>query len=622
MTRPIARRRAELALQVLLWAFVLALGVWSVHARATWLHLKTGAWIAQNGRLPSVDPFSYVSAGARWRAPDWLADALLYRVFEYGGAAGVVALKALALAFAFAALLPLGGGDLMVSAGALAVAGCGAWPGFTELPQAFDFLFLALFLRWLSSARSFNAALAWRVAAASALWANLHPAGAWIGAALVAVQAFRRSLGAPGAEKLGWTGLVLAAAAAIFTNPHAAGAWGAWLAERPQWSVGSDLFGVYGVYLLGSVAAAWVCLQEDFFLAVGVMLLGALSLLQPAAAPLFLLAAAPLLARGLDHFIEPRELGVRSVALAAGGMALLLLSYAVQVTLPRGRLSGFSTRDTAEGAVQFLQANGVSGRMFNDLEVAPYLLWRAAPERLLFADERAGVHDAGLLDDARHWKERWGTLAGLYRFDYAVVGNEAAAGGSRGVAADPDWVLAYFDDASRVYRRKRGPNSRTPFYRHLRPGDWSEPVEERALADERGRKAALEETARAVLAAPSSAEAALIRSYALERSGDRVGADVARAEARRRGLWKPEHFALEARVLDLRGDWREALSALRRARVVAARAGDRSLESRLYAGAARVWRAHGDANRARRNLSRAVLLDPTNSDAEEMLRKL
>ena len=70
MIRPLSRRQAERALRLLLWAFVLALGVWSVHARSTWVHLKTGAWIAQNGRLPSVDPFSYVSAGARWRAPD------------------------------------------------------------------------------------------------------------------------------------------------------------------------------------------------------------------------------------------------------------------------------------------------------------------------------------------------------------------------------------------------------------------------------------------------------------------------------------------------------------------------------------------------------------------------
>ena len=74
--------------------------------------------------------------------------------------------------------------------------------------------------------------------------------------------------------------------------------------------------------------------------------------------------------------------------------------------------------------------------------------------------------------------------------------------------------------------------------------------------------------------------------------------------------------------MEIRGDRRGALSAFRRARVAASRAGDRALESRVYAATARVWLAQGDVRRARRNLSRALLLDPSNAEAEEAARRL
>lgn len=610
-------------LQFLLFCFVLALALASVHADATWLHLKTGEWLSVTGRLPSTEPFSTMTGGAPWRAHDWLADWAMFKVHALAGPWALVGLKAALIAAAFALLLPLGAARPLLAAGTLGLAACGAWPGFIEVPAAVDFLMVAVLLRWLVR-RAATSSLLWRIALLAVLWANLHPAGEWIAVALVGTAAFRRGINAPRSQKLGWAAAVAAAALAQLTNPHAGGAWAAAQAP-PEWTAGPDLFNLHGLFLAAGVAAAWVCLQEDFVLVVSAMLLAALSVVRPAAAPLYLLAAGPLVTAGLARFLEPVEPSRRRFAGLAAILALMGLSYYVHIRLPRGGLRGFTSAHTAQGALEFLDANRVEGRMFNDLGTGAYLVWRAAPGRPVFVDPRAGVYDAGVLEDSRAWTERWPSLADTYRFDYAVIENAGAGYPARVLDDDRDWALAYFDDATLVYLRKGGPNDRVlkhGWFRGLRPNRWQEPVDEAALREPRGRKELLEETTRALTYAPHSALPALVRAYALHRLGDRGGAETMRRLAGERGLWKPEHRALDARLLELGGDWSEAVKAYQGARLAAQRAGERRVAAAIDFRLASGYAERGDARRARAFARRAARLDPADDEARALLRKL
>ena len=299
--------------------------------------------------------------------------------------------------------------------------------------------------------------------------------------------------------------------------------------------------------------------------------------------------------------------------------------YFVHVSLPRGRARGFTSAQTAEGAFRFLEANGVTGRMFDDPGSGAYLVWRGGPSRAVFVDPRPGLYDAGVLEDARNWTERWPTLDATYRFDYAVIENAGAGYPAQSLDADRNWGLAYFDDATLVYLRKGGPNDRVlkhGIFRALRPNRWSDPVDEPALADPAGRRALLEETARALADAPGSALPALVRAYALERLGDRDGSAAMLGAARQRGLWKAEHRALEARVMELSGRWPEAVKLYHGARLAAERSGERLVESSIDYRLASGWGARGDARRARNLAQRALGLDPANDDARTLLRKL
>lgn len=616
--------RPVLRLQGLLFLFVLMLGLGSVHTADTWTHLATGGWIHANGTLPAADPFSASATDAQWRAHDWLADLLFYRLHEAAGAWGVVALKAALLALAFALLLPLGAGDPLLSGGVLALAACGSWPGLTETPGAFDFLMTALLLRWLGKRRAFAPSLVWKVAAVSVAWANLHPAGAWIGTALCAVAAMGNALGAARAQQLGWLAVAGVPLLALLTNPHGAGAWTHEGFFKPEWPLGPDV-NVYSLYLAAGAAAAWLCLQEDFILSVSAMLLAALSVLKPSFAPLYPLAAAPLITAGLAQFLEPREPNRKKTAGLALLLGLLGLSYAVNVTLSRGRARGFSTPRDGEGAVTFLEANQVSGKMFNDLASSPYLLWRAAKARPLFADKRPGLHEASTLDDARRWSERWAGLVAAYRFDYAVVDNDAGGYPARPIDEDPAWLLAYFDDASLVYLRKGGPNDRVlrqAAFRRLRPNRWTAPIDEAAFADEKAKAEAFEETSRALTYAPGSTAAALVRAYLLERAGQAQKAEAMRRLAKERGYFRPEHWLLDGVLLELKGGWREASRSYSRAALLGGRAREPLVASMADARLAALFGARGEFRKARRLARKALTLDPANAEAQEVLRKL
>lgn len=611
-------------LQVGLFLFVLLLGLASVHSSATWLALRTGAWISEAHQLPSTDPFSYMTGGAQWKAHDWLADWLFYQIFSKIGPWGLVALKAALIAAGFALLLPLGAAMPLLAMGASALAACGAWPGFIETSAAFDFPCAALLLRWLVARPAFSVSLLWRVAALSLLWANLHPAGAWIGVAFAAVAAFRRGMAGTHAQRLGWLAVVATALLALWSNPESGGAWAAGEA-RTEWTVSPDLLNVYGLYLAAGVASAWVCLQEDFILAVSTMLLAALSLSRPAAAPLYLMAAAPLASIALSHFLVRVEPVRRRVAGLAALLVAILLSYAVHVTLPRGRVTGFTSRQTPEGALVFLEANRISGRMFNDLGSAPYLVWRGGPGRRVFADPRPGLYDAGVLADVRAWPERWPALSSTYRFDYAVVENSGGGYPARALDEDPGWTLAYFDDASLVYLRKGGANDavlKHGSFRALRPNRWSDPVAEAAFSDPALRAAAIEEASRSLMYAPEATLGPLVRGYLLQRLGEPEKAERMRLLAREKGFWKPEHRGLEARILELRGDWAGASRAYRSAQVAAERAGDPLLASALGLRLAAGWAQRGQTRKARGLARRALSQDSGNAEAQALLKRL
>ncbi|MDE2489385.1 MAG: hypothetical protein KGM24_00965, partial [Elusimicrobia bacterium] len=564
-------------LAALLFVFVFALGMRSVHEPSTWIALRTGRLILAAHALPRTDPFSYGAAGAAWTTPSWLADVLFAKLDAWGGPLLLIAFKSAVVAAAFALLLPINHGSPMVAAALLSVGACASWTGLTETPLAFDFLLFALFVRLLRPRRR----LRWREAGAAAgltaLWANLHGAAAPLALWLVGLKVFKASLRTAERERLAYWGLLAACAAAFALNPLG---WGVLAHAFSDAASGAavwrtPLVSLYGVFLVAGLVACWFTLQQEFVTTLAGASVMALSLVLPGLRPLAVLAAIPVIALALGHALPPREETWPRVLRWTALAAALLFVYVRAVSGPLAPVRGYG-RPTLEGAVRWLSTSGVRGRMFNAPDSGDELIGLTG--RTVFSDRRQSIYTAGFLRDARDWPRTFPALDGVYRFDYAVLRNRRAGSPAAVFDRDPAWRLAYADDWALVYLKNSGADSllaKSSPFRLLTPNRlWPDALDP-LLARPREAGEVLAELDRWSVLAPDCAQALLWKAYALDRLKMSGRADrlLELAAARPALAWDPELQALEAFVLSARGETARAAPLYRRAEREAARLG-------------------------------------------------
>ncbi len=603
-------------LTVVLFAFVFLLAAFSVHESGTWLHIRTGADILAHRALPVVDTFSYTVCGRPWTTDSWLSD-VVFKHLDQSGPWALPALKCIVIACAFVLLLPLSRSNPLLAAGVLAVGAAAAWPGMTEMPVFFDFLLLALFIRVLRLKRGFAWSTAAQVAVLSILWANLDGETAFLGLWLVALKVVKTVFHAERGERLRFGALLAAALAGLALNPHG------WLVATKfflaapsalAWRPFSDWFNLYALFAVAGAAACWICLQQEFFLALSAASLLAFSLVAPSLRPLYELVACPVITLAVGHFVPPWRDTAGRVARLAAVLAALFAWHWFSIFLPLGRGRGYGTPGL-EGAVNYLKANGVGGRMFNEPETGDELL--ALSGRPVFVDSRSALYGPFFMKDAALWPRRFRLLAETYRFDYAVILNRRAASPARILDEDADWRLAYADDSALVYLRRSGSSgwlaaSRRPLAVNRL---WPD-VLDSLLAEPGGRARVLDELGRWIVQSPESAQALLWKAYALDRLNLARKAEYLIQIARGRPAVErdPELAALLAFVLEKRGRADEARRLYAGADLRARRLADAALEGAVSLRLGESWRLAGDEARAARFAARANELAQARED--------
>jgi len=155
-----------------------------------WLHLQAGRWIAEHGRVPWEDPFSYTAGGHRWIAYSWLPEIVFYRVTQGFGFAALILLTAgfgsLLLGLLYRACRA-GGAARNESLAVAAFAGAATSGAWTERPQLLSFVLLATLVWWLRSPR-IRPHLWWAAPFLMVVWANVHLLFA-VGIGLLALDA-------------------------------------------------------------------------------------------------------------------------------------------------------------------------------------------------------------------------------------------------------------------------------------------------------------------------------------------------------------------------------------------------------------------------------------------------
>jgi hypothetical protein len=133
-------------------AFAFLAGSFVARNSDVWLHLATGKLIATGDYSFGTDPFSYTAADRYWANHAWFFDLLMYFAFNSLGAAGLVALKALAVCgIAGVMFLTARGSPVWLSSGCVLLAVLAMSPRLLLQPTVASFLFLGLSLYCLQA---------------------------------------------------------------------------------------------------------------------------------------------------------------------------------------------------------------------------------------------------------------------------------------------------------------------------------------------------------------------------------------------------------------------------------------------------------------------------------------
>jgi tetratricopeptide (TPR) repeat protein len=538
------------------------LGICQIRSLDIWWHMKTGQWIAAGHGIPHIDPFSHTALGRRWVSHEWLFGLLSYWLFRAGGAAALVAGRALVVAglFALAAWIARLRG---AGAGATVLVLAAAYPicrfRFTERP---DLVSTALALAFLLAAeygrKHARALWAWPVL--ELLWASLHGGTALLGWGLAGALALDR-LREPSSEWATCSAAlrhpkvraVVAAAVAVpiasLVNPHG---WNALadgllrtgspldnrefqsffeLARTPDESVLAFAAFAAGLGLLLAMDRRRARLS-DWLIAAALL---AATLIYFRFRLYFAFVTAPALALTLHRALPAGRLA-RQVLPAAGALALAVWSVTLERAGAFYRFGvGVHPGLFPAGVVEFLRDARLPGNMFNSYGLGGYLIWELTPERRVFIDGREDIYfEAGVLDEYLHAFDspaRWRALVDKYGIGYAVVkypdSPPARPEQSPEVVAFPrdEWALVYYDDVAAIYARREIVDA-------ARLRDWEistiQPLQrssylDAALADpDRARRLLAELDAHARRHPASFRDAFLLGVVAVKRGSDHV----------------------------------------------------------------------------------------------------
>ena len=502
-----------------------------------WWHLKTGALILEQGRVPRADPYSFTSAGTAWVDHEWLFQVLAYLGHTAVGPIGLVLIKSAfvcGLILLAARLLRREGHGPAGVAVLLMPALVGGSFRFDVRPELATLLLVPLTVDLAMRARRDRT---WwplgAIVALVALGANLHvgmllvPALLWASTAATLAMSWilpRAAGGRSGTGEdrpAGFAGRLaltaFAATLAVGANPYGWRLYGVpfelrrllqglpwpnleWVA--PTWETMPLLFVAAGlaalVLVLGWRAA-------DPIAAPALVLCLAIALLHVRNAGLFFLLLPWGLARPARHLADAIKraplyrLGTGNERVRPGFIvAVVLLASGLPLLLwlpPEPRFgAGMDAGNEPRRAVDFLEAEGIDGPIYNDVRFGGYLIWRRFPSDRVFIDGRNEIYGDLMRDIAVSMKgpetwsgllDRHGIEAAFLRFNPTLqkVIYSAADGsqrtGERAFSAtyfpSSSWALVYWDDDVMVMLRRTERNAAIIArleYRALQPEDW------------------------------------------------------------------------------------------------------------------------------------------------------
>jgi hypothetical protein len=473
------------------WIFTLALAGVLVGITVTkgvqdpdfFWHVTAGQWIAEHGRVPNTDPFSFTWAGQPWTPHEWLSELLMYWLVSAVGRTGalfVFGLFPAAIVISQGLMLSRQGVSLRAFALPAVLIGLVITPYVTLRPQAVSWLLLSLLIWFLLELKPDKPWRAVLLVPFFVLWANLH--GVYvIGLGVVATYCLFTILGRTPMSQAKRPLAIAAIGGVLASMLTPAGPigvlypfryvelsdWG--LANIQEWQSPSFHEPAHWAFLAlivwvglngGRRTPGWLVMLSWVGIAMGLLALRNV--------PIAAVFCLPTLALGMEDRLRaraamrtnpPREVKP-SVALSRRmmeiGAAVFIVIGAMIVLVPRGVGEGvtqnlekrFPTR-----AVAMLQHVAPDARVLADYGWGGYVIHELYQSGgRVFVDGRNDMYDQQILEDydaIREAEPGWQALASAYGVNAILVKPDAAL--TKGPAVAAGWCEAFRDETQALY---------------------------------------------------------------------------------------------------------------------------------------------------------------------------
>lgn len=471
--------KRETVVSIALFLILAGFAVRGANDPDLWWHLATGRLISNNlangqslaAAIPHADPFSFSFAGAPWIAHEWLTDVIMYQVHKLAGLPGLMVLFGLVIGLAYWIMFDLAKDQNMTLAAVATIAAAVISVGFWgPRPQMVNLLFTAITLSMLLRWRGGNIDYALAIPLVVMVWANMH-SGFMIGIVLPVVfllaDIVEGLVIGQGDHNYPSHLVLICCCIAAAANPY-----GFKLLLYPfqtlasavmqthilEWQSPDFHLWEYRLFAAAIFSGLIIIAKSPKMMFAPVVLFcgaAAAGLISVRNIPLFALVAIPVIT---TYGAELRFARKTADQRFARKTSLAVLSMALALALAIAFRTIKANQDmTAErfpvAAVDFLEAIGASGPMFNEYQFGGYLIWRGWP---VYIDGRADVYGDHLLEylelsNARD--RRWQQTLADRGIDTALLYADSPL--LNVMIASGEWIEVYRDQQSAVVLRAK-----------------------------------------------------------------------------------------------------------------------------------------------------------------------
>ncbi|MFQ5849500.1 MAG: hypothetical protein ACE5JU_02790 [Candidatus Binatia bacterium] len=445
-----------------------------------WGHLFFGREILKGGEVPQQNIYSYTAPNHAWINHEWLAEVIFYGLFHLSGSPGLILLK-IAIGAGVVWTLdriirkrivsPLARTLTLVWAMAILS------PGFNVRPQLFTYFLFAVFLLLFYRHEEKERTTLYWAPLLTAFWVNLH--GGFV-AGLGALGVFSLWTAIRESRSGGITGQTVSQAFIPLTlsllflalNPHGLELvkflWKDLLLDRPitEWEpiplmdLSSLEFKLALLFVLIFSMRSHSWLRWDFILTV---LAALFAFRYQRHTPLFAIAAAPLLAEGLQRITRSTDKGGRKIVwpfpsrwiLAAGilGIALLQMLWVGRIHLEHRLRLVVNPSEYPTQAADFLERSGIRGNAAVPFDWGEYFIWKLYPKIRVSIDGRyTTAYPMEVIEDSWEWMSggsRWRRLLEHYATQIAITKRSHPV--TALLRKDPAWAYIYSDPIAFIF---------------------------------------------------------------------------------------------------------------------------------------------------------------------------